>query len=107
MTIFNNLLYVLEGSKDKYTRILYLTMKVLHVDECLDEEPPSCPCFFIERIVFWCIIIVIVFMSSAIAWEARTTMHLNNHVLRVDLQEHSMLRQQQALYKHEQPVWMP
>ena len=81
-------------------------MKVLHVDECLDEEPPSCPCFLIERILFWCIIVVIVFMSSAIAWEARTTMHLNNYVLRDDLHDHNLLRQQN-FYNHKHPVWMP
>ena len=82
-------------------------MKVLQVDECTNEDLPSCPCFIAERILLWCVIIVIVFMSSAIAWEARTTMHLNNYVLRVGVQEHSILRQQQALYRHEQPMWMP
>lgn len=80
-------------------------MKVLQVDE-MELEEPSCPCFLLERILLWCIIIVVVFMSSAIAWEARTTMHLNNYVLRVDLQDHNLLRQQN-FYKHQQPVWMP
>ena len=81
-------------------------MKVVQIDPD-DLEETSCPFPLVERVILWCVVLILVVGSCTLAWEIRTTMHLNNLILQYEYNENRMLRSQQALYKHALPMWMP
>jgi len=82
------------GEHDEQT----YTVKVVQEEEVC----PTLNCFVIERILFWCIVAVVLFAFLTISWETRTSMHLNNLSL-----QRSMLRQDHTPHKHSDlPMWM-